>query len=179
MQRIIKGGETSTVELKVASPRPTEMAERLCGLANAQGGFMVIGVADETLEIVGVPDKRIALTKDVTLRAARQIKPELLLDPLEPEIYVLDGKKLVVAAVPPNRGTVYQASGVFWVRRGTYTVPLAISDVMELAHDRGLVNWEKEIVREATMKDIDLGLVREYLNQRAGGSGQSSRLKNL
>src|SRR5438105_15272097 len=104
LRQLIESGETSTVELKVASPRPDEMAERLCGLANAQGGFIVIGVADETLEIVGVPDKRIALTKDVTLRAARQIKPELLLDPLEPEIYVLDGKKLVVAAVPPNRG---------------------------------------------------------------------------
>jgi len=29
------GGETNTVELKLASPRPAEMAERLCGMANA------------------------------------------------------------------------------------------------------------------------------------------------
>jgi len=179
LRQLIKDGETSTVELKVASPRPDEMAERLCGLANAKGGLIIIGVADETLEVVGVPEKRIALTKDVALRAARQIKPELLLDPPEPETYILDEKKLVVVIVPPNRGTVYQASGVFWVRRGTYTVPLAISEVMELAHDRGLVNWEKEAVREATMRDIDPELVREYLRQRAGGSGQSSRLKNL
>src|SRR2546421_815530 len=156
LRQLIKNGETSTVELKVASPRPDEMAERLCGLANAKGGFIIVGVADETLEVVGVPEKRIALTKDVALRAARQIKPELLLDPPEPETYILDEKKLVVVIVPPNRGTVYQASGVFWVRRGTYTVPLAISEVMELAHDRGLVNWEKEAIREATMRDIDL-----------------------
>ncbi len=151
LRQLIEGGETSTVELKVASSRPDEMAERLCGLANAKGGLLIIGIADETLELVGVPEKRIALTKDVALRAARQIKPELLLEPPEPETYVLDGKNLVVVIVPPNRGTIYQASGVFWVRRGTYTVPLAISDVMELAHDRGLVNWEKEIVREATI----------------------------
>jgi len=178
--QLIKGGETSTVELKVASPRPDEMAERLCGLANAQGGFIIIGIADESLDIVGIPDKKIAQTKDVILRAMRQIiKPELLLDPSEPEVYVVDGKKLVVATVPPNRGAVYQVSGVFWVRRGTYTVPLTVSEIMELAHDRGLVSWEKQIVREATMKDIDVELVRAYINQRAGGSGQSSRLSNL
>ena len=61
LRRLIELGETSTVELKVASPRPDEMAERLCGLANAQGGYIIIGVADESLEIVGVPDRKIAL----------------------------------------------------------------------------------------------------------------------
>jgi predicted HTH transcriptional regulator len=179
LRQLIEGGETSTVELKIASPRPDEMAERLCGLANAQGGFIIIGVADESLEIVGVPDKRIALTKDVILRAARQIKPELLLEPSEPDVHVLDGKKLVVATVPPNRGAVYQASGVSWVRRGTYTLPLTIPEIMELAHDRGLVNWEQQVAREATMRDINTELVREYLSQRAGGSGQNSRFRNL
>ncbi|MFL5626835.1 MAG: ATP-binding protein [Ktedonobacteraceae bacterium] len=180
LRQLIEGGETNEVEFKVASPRPDEMAERLCGLANAQGGFIIIGIKDESLDIVGIPDKKIAQTKDVILRATRQvIKPELLLDPSEPEVYVLDGKKLVVATVPPNRGAVYQVSGVFWVRRGTYTVPLTVSEIMELAHDRGLVRWEQQVVREATMKDIDVELVRAYISQRAGGSGQSSRLKNL
>jgi predicted HTH transcriptional regulator len=37
LRRLIQGRETNTVELKVAAPRATEMAERLCGLANAQG----------------------------------------------------------------------------------------------------------------------------------------------
>ena len=60
LQRIIEGGETSTVELKVASPRPTEMAERLCGMANGQGGIIVIGVEDAEKRIVGVPDERMA-----------------------------------------------------------------------------------------------------------------------
>jgi predicted HTH transcriptional regulator len=41
LRRFIKGGETSTVELKLASPRPTEMAERLCGMANAQDWFII------------------------------------------------------------------------------------------------------------------------------------------
>src|SRR5947207_1980368 len=38
LKALIKGGETNTVELKVAAPRATEMAKRLCGMANAQDG---------------------------------------------------------------------------------------------------------------------------------------------
>ena len=37
LKKLIQGGETNTVELKVAAPRATEMAERLCGMANVQG----------------------------------------------------------------------------------------------------------------------------------------------
>jgi hypothetical protein len=33
LKMLVKGGETNTVELKVAAPRATEMAERLCGMA--------------------------------------------------------------------------------------------------------------------------------------------------
>jgi hypothetical protein len=34
LKMLIKGGETNTVELKLATPRAVELAERLCG-ANA------------------------------------------------------------------------------------------------------------------------------------------------
>ena len=54
------------MELKVAPPRPTELAERLCGMANAQGGTLIIGVEDESLKIIGVQDARAAV--DMTLR---------------------------------------------------------------------------------------------------------------
>jgi predicted HTH transcriptional regulator len=58
LRRLIKGGETTTVELKLASPRPVEMAERLCGMANAQGGVVIVGVEDSGHEMIGVPDER-------------------------------------------------------------------------------------------------------------------------
>ncbi len=46
LRRAIADGETSTVELKKAVPRPGELAERMCGMANAQGGLIIIGVED-------------------------------------------------------------------------------------------------------------------------------------
>jgi predicted HTH transcriptional regulator len=76
----------TTVELKLAAPRPVEMAERRCGRANAQGGVVLIGVNDSTHAMVGVQEHRLGETGEVILRAARQIvKPELVLESPEPE----------------------------------------------------------------------------------------------
>lgn len=180
LRRLIDGGETTTVEFKIASPRPVEMAERLCGMANAQGGVIIIGVEDAERKIIGVPAERMALTKDVILRAVRQIiKPALVLDPPEPEIYEIDGKQLVVATVPPNSGFVYQSGSAFLVRRSTHTVPLSASEVIEMANDRGLTHWEIQPARKATMESIDLAKVESYLRQRSIKGRQSSRFENI
>jgi predicted HTH transcriptional regulator len=96
-------------------------------------------VKDATHEIVGVPDRKIGETLDVISRAIRQmIKPELVLDPAEPEIYTMSGKNVVVATVRPSPGPVYQAHGIYWIRRGTHTVSLSLSELLEVANDRGL-----------------------------------------
>src|SRR6266699_6480597 len=92
---------------------------------------------------------------DVILRAARQvIKPELVLDPPEPEVYVLAGKKLLVVTIPSTDGPVYQAGGIFWIRQGTQTRALSMAELSEMIYDRGLRNWEVEPAYNATMEDM-------------------------
>lgn len=168
------------VELKLAAPRPVEMAERLCGMANAQGGVVIIGVKDSNHEIVGVQENRLGETLDVILRAARQIvKPELVLEPPEPEMYTLAGKKLVVATVRPSRGPVYQSGGIFWIRRGTHTIPMNLAETLELANDRGLLDWETLPAHGATMADIDPGKVEAHLQRRLESGGQFQRFENV
>ena len=180
LRRLIQGGETNMVELKAAAPRPVEMAERLCGMANAQGGVIIIGVEDTKHKIIGVPDDRLAMTIDTVLRAARQnVKPALVLEPPEPETYEVDGKRLVVAAVSPSRGPVYQSGGVFWVRRGTHTVPLDASELLELMGDRGLLEWERHAARGSTMEDIDMEKVETHLARRSMRDRQPGRFEDL
>src|SRR5712692_11803661 len=120
------------------------------------------------------------MTVDTILRAARQnIKPVLVLDPPEPEMYMVDGKQVVVATVPPSRGPIYQSGGVCWVRRGTHTVPLSVEEMLELANDRGLQDWELQPARDTTMEDIDSEKVEAYLQQRSTGCRQTSRFEDV
>ncbi len=111
LKKLIQGGETNTVELKVAAPRATEMAERLCGMANAQGGMVIIGVKDALHEIVGVS--------------------------------------------------------------------LSLSELLETANDRGLVDWEHQPAHNATMEDIDLEKVKGYLTRYSADTRQASHFKDL
>ncbi len=177
LRHLIKGGETIKVELKLAPPRPTELAQRMCGMANAHGGYIIIGVEDGTLKIIGVSDTGAAV--DTLLRAARQVDPPLILSPIEPEIFLLDSVPVVVATVLPSFGPIYQASGVHWIRRGSNTVPLSTDQLFELGNDRGLISWERQVIPIATMKDLDIERVEAYLNQRTLRRRQSTRYDNL
>ncbi len=174
---LIKGGETSTLELKVNPPRPGELAERICGLANARGGYIVMGVEDSTLAIKGVAN--IGDAFDVILRAARQVNPTIELVPPEPEVYLLDGKKLIVSYIPQSEGPVYQSGGVCWQRHGTHTVRMSVEEILKAANDRGRVSWEMKVADAAEWADIDETKVDAYLRRRQDRYRYDSRYANL
>ena len=174
---LIQSGETSTTEMKVAAPRPSDLAERICGFANALGGIIILGVVDKTWEIVGV--KNVSETLDTLLQAARLCKPVVRFEPPQPQVFELEGKKLVIAHIPPNEGTLYQAGGVCWIRRGTYTVPLTVSEIEEFLYTRGVMAWETRPVEKATFADLDTNLIELYLAQCPGRSRIAGRLSNV
>jgi ATP-dependent DNA helicase RecG len=87
-------------------------------------------------------------------------------------VVYLEGKALVAGHVPPNNGTLYQAGGVFPIRRGTHTVPLEAPEIERHLHHRGTLAWEARPVAGATEEDLDPGRVEEYLAHRPGRRGQ-------
>jgi ATP-dependent DNA helicase RecG len=177
---LIQGGETSSVEFKVAAPRAAELAERICGFANSLGGLLIIGVADRTWRVVGV--KSASETIDLVLQAARLCKPTVQFDPQQPQVIELEGKWLVLAHIPPNDGTLYQAGGVCWTRRGTHTVPLDVPEIESFLYQRGTLAWEAQPVARATLDDLDMTLVEAYLAKRPSrgkAGGRFSHLENM
>ncbi len=174
---LIEGGESSKVELKIVPPRPSEVAQRLCGFANTGGGYLILGVKDETLELVGL--KNVGDAIDTILQATRLCKPTIVLNPQEPENYVIKGQNIVVATIPPNNGTLYQVSGVCWVRRGSHTVPMELAEIESHLYSRGTISWERKPVEEATLADLDEQLVRELVATRPAQIRKAGRLDNL
>jgi predicted HTH transcriptional regulator len=83
-----------------------------------------------------------------------------------PVVVNLDGADLVVARIPPNGGQLYQASGVFWQRRGTYTTPMTVEEVHAHLHTTGALAWERKVCPNATLDDLDPELLDGYLNLR-------------
>src|SRR5258708_13362909 len=69
--------------------------------------------------------------------------------------------------------------GVYWVRRGTHTVSLSLSELLEMANDRGLVDWEHQPARNATTEDLNQEKVKAYLARRPANTRPASRFKHL
>lgn len=174
LEALLADGETQLVECKVAPPRLAELAQRICGFANALGGFLIIGIEDRTWDIVGVKRPQEAI--DALLQAARLCKPPIQFDPTHPAQITLHGKRLVVVHIPPNGGQLYQIGGVCWVRRGTYTVPMEVAEIESFLHQRGSLAWESHPVERATLADVDMDLVDAYLTQRPSRSKETGRL---
>ena len=177
LKRLIAGGETLTVELKRNAPWSAEIAQRLCGFANSPaGGMLVLGVEDQTWQIKGIENPAGAI--DEVLRGAAAVSPPVPLVEADPQVVELDGYRLVIARVPPNTGLLYQASGAYWLRRGTQTRPMTTAQVAEYMHRQGLVVWESQPNPTATLDDLDMKRVEGYLQHLAGIAGRPSRLSD-
>jgi ATP-dependent DNA helicase RecG len=170
LRQLLTDGESNTVEFKVNAPRSGELAERMCGMANSRtGGIILFGIADATRDIVGVskPNETI----DTILRATRLVKP-VVAPSSEPEVTIIDERPLIVVQIPPNNGTLYQASGVFWIRKGTHTIPMSSEEVAAHLHTSGALRWETALCPQASLADLDDGRLAHYLTFRAERSRQ-------
>jgi ATP-dependent DNA helicase RecG len=174
LRHLIAGGESSTVEFKVNAPRPTELAERMCGMANTRtGGVIIFGVRDENRSIVGV--NQTSDTIDTILRAARMIKPVITLSDESIRTWSLDGYPVVTVEIPANDGKLYQYNGACLIRRGTVTVPLSIDEIRAYLNATGTTRWELGACEGTTLDDLDIEAVERYLAYRAEQSRQRRR----
>jgi len=169
IESILKEGESDMVEFKIAPPRANEMADRICGFANStSGGYLIIGVQDKSWEVVGV--KNVSDTIDQILYATRLCHPQVHLNPSLPQTVLINDSQLVVAHIPPNDGTLYQSGGVCWIRKGTHTTPMVVSEIQRYLYHRGVLDWETQPVRRATLSNLNRDLIELYLKQRPSRS---------
>jgi len=174
LHQMLAGGESGTVEFKIKAPRPSELAERICGMANTRtGGTIIFGVEDETGRVVGIAKAN--ETIDTILRATRLIKPAVTLLGPGSDIRIIDGRTVVVIQVPSNNGTLYQAGAGCWVRKGTHTIPMTTEEIEAHLNTYGSTRWERALCPRATLDDIDPDLVERYLTYRAERSRQKMR----
>ena len=166
LRQLIDGGETATVEFKSSAARPIDIAVRMCGIANNRaGGIIIFGIEDATRAIVGIRNP--SLTNDVVLRAARMIKPAVLLSETSVQTWTLDSSTLLTVEIPPNSGNLYQYDGACYVRRGTNTVPLSVEEIGAHLNAYAPSRWESTLTKNTTIADLDTEALDRYLAVRS------------
>lgn len=94
---LIQTGEKADVEFKKSeNGLNKDIYETVCSFNNRNGGHLILGVTDETKEIVGVNPKKIdKLLKDFTtsVNNANKINPSMY---LVPEVFDVGEKRLFI-----------------------------------------------------------------------------------
>jgi ATP-dependent DNA helicase RecG len=158
--RLVASGEGPLLEFKPGDTRPSELASTLAALANAEGGTLVLGVAERCGQamIEGVADAKLAL--DHLYTAAGLCSPRFPL--LPPEHVNVDGRTVLVVTIPDDQDNAYSVDGRYQVRGGSYRRTLAGDEILSLLNRRGRFSYDATIVPGATRAHLDEQLVRAY-----------------
>jgi ATP-dependent DNA helicase RecG len=150
--KLVEKGESEQLEFKKSTGQRSRIAETVCGMANAGGGTVLVGVTDAG-KIVG---QSISATTLVDLyQELGEIEPALY--PTVETIRLLDGEPSVIAistarsALAPHvcRGRPYR-------RSGPITVAMPQEEYRRLLLERGHASarWENQSSR-LTVVDVD------------------------
>jgi len=153
----IDAGSGPEIVLLSAKASVRKMAEAMMALANAHGGLIIVGIGAGR-KILGVSDADEALERMET--AGMLVAPPLF--QVQPELVEIDGRLLCVAQIPAGQQQVYNLRGRYLVRSGRTNRPLTSEELRRLLADRVGASFERQIVADATLDDLDADAIQIY-----------------
>ena len=177
----IRLGESSYLELKevrfaggkVSGPRRDSLADGLAAFANGKGGVVVLGVADKTREIVGVPAEHL----DAVVEFVRNVCVDSIEPPLEQvtvdrlRLPSSEGVEVAVVKVDvPRSPFVHRSPGGYLHRVADSKRPISPSLLARLFGQRGqqhVVPFDEQLVPGARLKDLETLLWSRFRSPRS------------
>jgi ATP-dependent DNA helicase RecG len=153
LERLVREGESETVEFKKSTAQPRRAMETLCGMLNGAGGQVLIGVTPQG-RIVGQQ------VSDSTLRdvadALRHFEPPAPIE--QTRINIGNDKEvLVLEAIPNPEHRPYVLDGRPYQRIGSTTSTMPQETYQRLLAERtdSRIRWETRPTEGYDLSDLD------------------------
>jgi len=145
----------------------SSLAMTLVGMANSEGGTVILGVSPRAGELVGVSNPE--AIRERVFQAALLADPTLVL-PVPRQVAarkpgMLNPVNLILVSVPAGLPHVYSLDGRYFGRQGTQTNPLPARQLYRLLNLRGTVQFESRLVLDASLSDLDEAQVSAYTHE--------------
>lgn len=158
-QELIAQGEGQHVELKREVPsKVRELSEEVCALANATGGYILLGVDNDG-----------KFTEDFTINNSKRSALRDSVDQIEPQvdcdIYSLNlsGHEIWIMEVKEGEDKPYFCSGAVHIRRGANSQKLRKpADVRKIFDDAGKLNFDMGVCPWFKWEDVSEEAVRDF-----------------
>ncbi len=159
--QIIKTGENQEIEFKEGCPSETKLSEVICGFANADGGFLCLGIGKKG-EVKGLQCNFDKLQQ--TIANARQ---HISSSPhISTTIQTIDDKKIVVIEVAKaDDKNAHTFSGAVYVRMGSTNQKLEGQSLIDFLKNKQILCFDEQDT-EAKLSDLDENKIKHYLALR-------------
>ena len=166
---------------KITDPHRHSMSDELAAFANTNGGMMVLGVADKSRDVVGIPVEYL----DKVDEWLGNINTQLIEPPLPLEIRMLEipnrqGEQKAVVWVQINKSLfVHRSQGGYFQRMGSSKRQMPPDLLARMFQQRSmarLIRFDEQIVPQAGLEAIDLVLKERFLR---GDLPEKMQLKKL
>lgn len=188
----IRLGEDSGAEFKemffsgenVIDPKRDHLAKEIAAMANAKGGWLILGINDKSGNVVGIPSDKLNATESYVREICEaSIKPALPVDIYRRELPDVDGELRPVLLVGVEPGLyVHQAPGGYFRRSGSSARPMSTDFVVRLHQERSLAKlkrFEELPVPQSSMTDLDEELWKRFVSRHDEDPQVSLRKRSL
>lgn len=144
LSNLIALGEGFTTEFKRTST--SNLGREICAFANATGGVILIGVADDG-KITGVGNHN--ELKSQVQSIARSAEP-----PIAVEVESVDD--VLVVTVPAQQSKPYSFGGKFFIREGASSQQMSRKEIREFFYAEGLIHFDETPCEKFSLdEDLD------------------------
>ena len=158
---LIKNGETQEAEFKEGCPSTHKLAEIICGLANTDGGFLILGVSEKG-EIKGLRCNLDKLQQDIAnTRQSIHSSPHV-----STSIHTIGDKKIALIEInKANDKNAHTYNGAVYVRIGSTTHKLEGQGLFDFLKNKQILCFDEQDI-EAKLEDLDDQRIKNYLIKR-------------
>ncbi len=157
--------ENKYFDRKSAKIKPSDLAPLISAFANAEGGTIVIGISDKTLEIEGIHQYGMDKVNEFIAIPKNGCKP--MPHYIEEFFNVINSKgeedQLLLLHIQPCVDQIVRTiNDSTYLRIGDKTKELKGDDLRNLEYAKSTRHFEDEINRDASIEDLDEELISEY-----------------
>ncbi|MCH8127551.1 putative DNA binding domain-containing protein [candidate division KSB1 bacterium] len=162
---IISQGETSKVEFKGDIDSPDKLNAEMVAFANSLGGLLIIGV-DDNADVKGLSKDQLKKYQNLAMNlAANNTKPPI--GSIWTEVVKIEDKNVLLIYIEKGITLYRDKNHSVWVRSGpNKRKVIDNAEMSRLMQEKKLLYAEQQIIGNATLADVNIGLFKEFYKNR-------------
>jgi len=171
IQNLLTLEENNHIEMKRMKIKPKDALPRVIGMANGEGGLLILGLEDPKKEkgvkrLYGISEKpeNLEELKDLIKNAITPPFDEGIVSEFKIPMINRNGKDdfLYVLGISKSSKVHSTIWGDTYIREGTRTKKLTADQILRLKYSKGEISAENEPVPDINIQDLNTNLINQF-----------------